>query len=120
MQRASRDVFWDGEVGREGEGVAGAAKQGTAGDGCLVRLAGRLGAEVQEAGGERVEGFCVVFEELAVFVDQHRALEGLGGSRVVADGVVGHVIEDFEGEEESGGWDVSVPGEDRLVDDLDV
>ena len=98
--------FSDGG-GRMGEG----GSKGGAGDG---------GAETEVALYERVEGGGVVLVELAVFVDQDRALQGLLGVGVVADGVVPEIVDYFEGEEEAGLRDGLGPVEDGGVDEFDV
>ena len=72
------------------------------------------------AGGEGVELAEVELVEVAVGVDEDVALEGLAGLDVVADAVVGEVVEDLHGEKEAGRGHVAVPVEDALVDDLDL
>ncbi len=86
----------------------------------VVRCGAGGVADTEEACGDGVDGAGVEFVEVAFVVDEDGALEGLFGEGVVADAVVGEVVEDFQGEEEAGGWDVGVPGEDGAVDDLDV
>jgi hypothetical protein len=56
--------------------------------------------------------------EFAHRIDEHGSLERLFGQGVVADGVVGEVVEDFHCEEEARDWHDDVPFEDRLIDDL--
>ena len=58
--------------------------------------------------------------EIALGVDEDSALDGLFRERIVADGVVGEVVEHFEGEEVARVRHQSVPVEDGFVDDLNV
>lgn len=72
-------------------------------------------ADAQVACGDWIEGFAVELEKVAVVVDEGGALQGFFGLGVVSDDVVGEIVEDFEGEEETRVADVLVPVEDALV-----
>ena len=81
--------------------------------------AGRV-AEPEEAGRDGVDVLGVEFEKVAVVVDEDGALQGLLGGGIVADAVVGEIVEDLEREDVAGCVDVDVPGEDGPVDDFHV
>lgn len=49
----------------------------------------------------RIKLMCVKFEEVSLGVDEHVALEGFLSSYIIANAVVGKVVEDFHGEEEA-------------------
>lgn len=76
--------------------------------------------ELKEARRYRINLFGVELVEFASAVNQHGALEGLFRERIVADSVVGKVVNDFEGEEIARCGDKGIPGEYGAVDDLDV
>ena len=62
----------------------------------------------------------VEFIEVAYGVDKDCALKGLFRERIVANGVVGEVIEDFEGKEVAGTGDEYVPVKDTFVYNFDM
>lgn len=68
---------------------------------------------------KRIQLGRVELVEIAVAVDEDVALEGLFGGDIIADAVVGEVVEDFHGEEEARGRYVLIPSEDGAVDDVD-
>lgn len=76
--------------------------------------------ELEEARRDWVNIFGVEFVELALFIDEDVALQGLFRERVVPDDVVGKVVDDFQREEIAWRREIGVPGEDGAVDDLDV
>ena len=86
----------------------------------LVGCRARGVTHTKEARGDGVDGVTVEFVEVAFVVDEHGALKRFFGERVVADAVVGEVIENFEREEEAWGWGVGIPREYGAVDDLDM
>lgn len=77
-------------------------------------------AHAQEARSDGVDIFGVEFVKVAVVVDENGALEGFFGEGIVADAVVGEVVEDFEGKKVARRGDVGVPGEYGAVDDFDM
>ena len=77
-------------------------------------------AHAEEARGDGVDGAGVELEKVPFVVDEDGALEGLFGEGVVADAVVGEVVEHFQSEEKAWRRGVGVPGEDGAVDDLNV
>lgn len=74
----------------------------------------------QEARSDRVNGGDIELVEVAGAVDEHGALQRVLGHRIVANGVVGEIVEDLHGDEVAGGRDGLGPFEDGLVDDLDL
>lgn len=82
------------------------------GTGCIT--------DSEEACRDRIYVSGVEFVEVASSVDQDSALKGLFRERVVPDGVVGKVVDDFQSKEIAWRGDISIPGEDGAVDDLDV
>ena len=77
-------------------------------------------ADAEEARGDRVNISGIEFIKVACGVDEDVALEGLLGERIIADGVMGEIVEDLQGQEVAGRRDVGFPGEDGAVDDFDV
>lgn len=68
--------------------------------------------------GHRIQHGAVELKEVVGFADQHDGLHGRLSRQVVADGVVGKVVEDLERQEEAWGRDRLRPVEDGLVDDF--
>lgn len=74
----------------------------------------------QESSSDRVDFLGIELVEIASVIDEDCTLEGFFGERVIADTVVGEVVEDFQGQEVAGCRDVGVPGEYGAVDYLHV
>lgn len=77
-------------------------------------------SQVKEPRCDRVYFGGVEFVKFAIVRDQDCALERLFGDRVIADDVVGKVVEDFKCEEPAWFGNEGVPVEYALVDDFDV
>lgn len=84
----------------------------------VERARARCVANTQEARCDGIETWGVEFVEVAVVVDEDRSLRGFLSDEIVADTVVGEVVEDLEGEEVARGGVISGPVEDGAVDDL--
>ena len=84
----------------------------------VERARARCVANPQEARCNGIESRCVEIVEVAIVVDEDGSLKGLFGEWIVADAVVGEVVEDLECEEVARGRIVSGPIEDGAVDDL--
>lgn len=110
----------DRQVRREGKLRAKVAEGSWTLEGVSVGPGHGSITHTQEARRHGVDLTGVELKELAVVVDEDIALEGLLGERVIAQAVVGEVIEDFEGKEEARGRDVGVPVEYGAVDDLNL
>ena len=77
-------------------------------------------SDLQEAQSYGVDLFGIEFEKIARVIDENCALQWLLGERVIADAVVGEVVEDFQREEVAGSGDVGVPSKDGAIDYLDM
>ena len=86
----------------------------------VERPRARCIAHTQEARSNGVDVFGVEFVKVAAVIDQDGTLEGFFSDRVIADTVVGEIVENFEGEEIAWYGDVSVPRKDGAVDYFDV
>ena len=120
LHEAGGDIFWEGEVGGKGEAGLQVTEEARGAKWVVEGLGAGGVADAEETRGDGVEVWDVEFVEVAGRVDEDGALEGFFGEGVVTDGVVGEVVEDFEGEHVAGGGDVGVPGEDGAIDDFDV
>lgn len=60
----------------------------------------------------------VKFKELAVLVNENHPLVRLFCERIVADGIMCEIIEDFQSQKVARCADIDVPVEDRVIDDL--
>lgn len=76
--------------------------------------------DLEEARRDWINIFSVEFVEVANAVDQDGALMGLFRERVVPNGVVGKVVDDFQSKEIAWRGDICIPREDGSVNDLDV
>ena len=72
----------------------------------VLSILTRCVSHPQEAGGDWVERALVEFVEVAFGIDEDGALHGFFGGRVVAEDVMGEVVEDFQRKEEAGRRDV--------------
>ena len=86
----------------------------------LIRTVASRFANAKVAIGNGVDVRRMELVELSVRVDEDGALERLLGERIVADAVVGEVVEDLEGEEPARFRDVGVPVEDGAVYDFNA
>ena len=119
-EEPGRDVFRLSEVSLEAEIGFEPTEAARTAQWVLEWAGAGSSADAEEASGEGVDLGRVELVEVAEGVDEDGALEGLLGEVVVADGVVGEVVEDFEGEDVAGVGDGDVPVEDGFVDDFDV
>ena len=118
LHEACWDVFGGSEIVGQREAVApaavGACKPvGDAWVGNGREVGGTSGdvAEFEVARCKSIERRFVELVELAVFVYQDGPLEWCEGVRVVTNGVVAEVVDDFEGDEEAWLGDRSGPVE---------
>ena len=82
-------------------------------------FAGRT-SSLQKILGDGIQGFRIVFKELATRVDDNVGLVCGPGLVVVLERIVGKVVEDLQGQEEARARHVLVPIEDGLVHNLDL
>lgn len=95
LHQPRRDILRHGQVRRKRQPRLEVAQEPRAREGMRERFPVRGVPDAEVAGRDRVDLLGVEFVEIAVFVDEDHALVGYFGERVVADGVVAEVVEDF-------------------------
>lgn len=119
LHESSRDVFGQGNVGAEREGITHAPHELRTQWSREGLLGSRL-TDPEEARSQWIEDCAVEFMKFSVRVDKDASLLGQLGFVVVADGIVCEIINDFQCEEEAWRVHVCVPVEDGTINDFDV